>query len=379
MNLSLGKEKISLIIEKTVNHSKLNYSKKKVQKAGESLIIENISKNNPDVYKESMLILSNWRASHVYSLHNITSLVHKIAIKEDRKVIIAKRLKRTPSIVNKLRRFETMKLRNMQDIAGCRAILSTNKNVYKVFRKLNKTREFKVTDYIKFPKDDGYRGIHLVCKCGDGEHGEKGAQYPVEIQLRSKTQHSWATAVEIVDLFTNQTLKSNEGKKDWLDFFKYISHEFSKLENIDNKLVDNSMSESIRLIKKLNIYKKFRAYAGSLKVIEDHVSNNAEGYNLIQINFEEKTLQVWSYPYSDFDKATLHYLNLEKEAEKDNKYVVALVSSKSISNLREAYPNYFADSKLFIKHVREVELINNMKNPHWLLKWITSAGLQSNN
>jgi hypothetical protein len=44
--------------------------------------------------------------------------------------------------------------------------------------------------------------------------------------------------------------------------------------------------------------------------------------------------------------------------------------------LREAYPNYFADSELFIKHIREIEIINNMKNPHWLLKWMSSAGFK---
>lgn len=378
MDFSIEKEGKASNTKTKEGHSELNFSKTAVQRAGEALMVENISVKKPDVYEKSMQILSGWRASHEYSLNYIAVLVQKTAIKEDSKVIVAKRLKRTPSIVNKLRRFETMKLRSMQDIAGCRAIISTNKNVYKVFKKLSKTRSFRVTDYIEAPKDDGYRGIHLICKCGDKEHGEKGAKYPVEIQLRSKIQHSWATAVEIVDLFTNQVLKSNDGKKDWLDFFKYISHEFSKIEGIDNKPISNSLSESIRLIKKLDIHKKFEAYTGSLDVINKNTGNIIEGYSLIKIDFEKKTIQIWGYPYNDFDKATSDFLKLEKEAEENKKNVVALVSSKSISNLKEAYPNYFADSKLFIKKIREIENNYIMKNPHWLLKMMSNAGFKSN-
>ena len=41
----------------------------------------------------------------------------------------------------------------------------------------------------------------------------------VEIQIRSKLQHLWATAVETVDFFTSQTIKSNQGQKEWVTFF----------------------------------------------------------------------------------------------------------------------------------------------------------------
>lgn len=51
------------------------------------------------------------------------------------------------------------------------------------------------------------------------------------MQIRSKIQHSWATAVEVVGAFTKQALKASAGDPRWLDFFKYTSVEFSKLEN----------------------------------------------------------------------------------------------------------------------------------------------------
>ncbi len=265
-----------------------------------------------------------------------------------------------------------MKLRNMQDIAGCRAILSSTKNVNKVKRELNKKREYRVRDHIKRPKPDGYRGVHLI---GKFKSKENGNYYPVEIQLRSRIQHSWATAVEIIDLFTNQALKSNEGKQDWLDFFKYISHEFSKLEKINNPLVENSLAESIRLASKLGVYKKFEGYAGSLKVIESHVKREIEGYNLVQIDFVAQTVQVTTFPFEKFEMATKEYLKYEKRAAENTKYVVALVSSQSIDNLKEAYPNYFADSALFVYNLREVESKNIPKQENRLTKWFASAGL----
>ena len=42
-------------------------------------------------------------------------------------------------------------------------------------------------------KDSGYRSIHIYVK-------DHQTQKPIEIQIRNKEQHNWATLVEIVDL-----------------------------------------------------------------------------------------------------------------------------------------------------------------------------------
>lgn len=46
-------------------------------------------------------------------------------------------------------------------------------------------------------------------------------------------------------------------------------------------------------------------------------------------------------------EAAVEYANAEKKAATKSKIIVALVSTDSIGGLREAYPNYFADSTLF--------------------------------
>ena len=58
--------------------------------------------------------------------------------------MLAKRLKRAASIVNKLRRFNGMKLRSMQDIGGYRAILSNEKKVRKLVRALRKAKPLRM-------------------------------------------------------------------------------------------------------------------------------------------------------------------------------------------------------------------------------------------
>ncbi|MCU8030442.1 RelA/SpoT domain-containing protein [Shewanella sp. SM73] len=357
-----------------MEHCKLIYSKKAVQRAGEKLIIDNIINDDPNGYKESMEILSNWRSSHVNALKHMSNVIQLACDKIDKKHIVVSRLKRTPSIINKLKRFDGMKLRNMQDIAGCRAILATTKNVYKLRRELNKNRMFKVTDYIENPKEDGYRGIHLIGKYKDEENG---VDYPVEIQLRSTIQHSWATAIEIVDLFTNQSLKSNKGEKEWLEFFKLASNEFSKIEERTQEDVFESLMLTVSYIKKLDIYKKFHAFANSLKTIEEQMEIVDDSYNLIRVDFSKSTVNVWNYPDDLFSEAAKNYLILEKEAAKNPSFVVALVSSSSINNLKEAFPNYFADSGIFIKNLKEIEqkyIRYQEMQPNWFSRWLALAG-----
>ena len=259
--------------------------------------------------------------------------------------------------------------------SGCRAILDSKKNVYKLRRELNKSRIFKVTDYIEKPKDDGYRGIHLIGKYKDEENG---VDYPVEIQLRSKIQHSWATAVEIVDLFTNQNLKSNDGKKEWLEFFKLVSNEFNKIESKTYDELLDTLEQTVTYIKRLDVHKKFQAFASSLKTMEKHVEIQDDSYNLIKVDFSQGIVNVRSYSKDLFSEAADNYLKLEKQAAKNGKFVVALVSSSSINNLKEAYPNYFADSAVFIDNLKQIEqthALMKMKQ-NWFSRWLASAGFR---
>src|SRR5260370_41876111 len=122
-----------------------------------------------------------------------------------------------------------MKLSQMQDIAGCRAVMPTVRDVEKLVARYEISNaknpsgrpEFvKKYDYIAQPKKDGYRSVHFVYKYRTtSKHLEDFNGLRIEVQLRSQLQHAWATAVETVSTFTGQALKSNVGSDECKRFF----------------------------------------------------------------------------------------------------------------------------------------------------------------
>lgn len=349
----------------------LQYTKSGVQKAGKSLLIENIINTDPDRYKECMDILSIWRSSHIDVLNNLSRELSVISHKVDDESIVVSRLKRTPSIITKLRRNPKMNLDRMQDIAGCRSIVKSPKYVSKVRKHLKLVYQLKETNYIDNPKPDGYRGVHLI-----GKHvsAVDNKNYQVEIQVRTKLQHAWATSVEIVDLFTKQTLKSNIGQQDWKDFFKYAGDEFANIEGTPQNF-DDSQVQLAKLISKLNIYKRFNAFRVTLNFIDENISSNEHAYCLIKIDTVSNTGEVSLFSERESKEATNKYLAAEKESAKNPTLVSALVNIASVGNLKEAFPNYFADSTLFIETLQSVHSLPPGFGARLLAKWLKAAGL----
>jgi hypothetical protein len=331
------------------------YSKKAVMRAGETLIDKSATENS---HLLAMDVLSNWRAAHAYPMHSLLMTLRQQSVAVDKGAIVVQRLKRTPSIVEKLSRYPEMKLHRMQDISGCRAIVSTVRDVERLAIKISNSRTrhilHKTDNYIDEPKESGYRGIHFVYKY-NGDKTEY-QDYFVEIQLRSKIQHAWATALEIVDTFTNQALKSSRGNKDWLNFFIYAAAEFAKLERRPIGAIPegvDSHSELLRLEKKLNVVARLNAFA----VSADHIMQKQDGktdYFLLELTEHARKIIVSQYSTSDFERATQHYLEKEKQAKIDSSYDVVLVAASSMHALKSAYPNYFADSKDFLKYIQRV-------------------------
>jgi len=52
----------------------------------------------------------------------------------------------------------------------------------------------------------------------------------VELQLRIKLQHAWATAVETMGTFLGQGLKARQGESHGLRFFDLVSFAFAHIE-----------------------------------------------------------------------------------------------------------------------------------------------------
>ena len=209
---------------------KPNFKSNAVNRAGDILCTPGASVED---FLWAFEVLANWRASHGYPINTFQATLRSRLKRIDKKGIVAERLKRTPSILLKLNRFNTMKLSRMQDIGGLRAIVRGMQQVRMLEKKYREGRlDHKLVnskDYISNPKADGYRCVHLVFRY----YNDRAPQYNglhVELQIRTKLQHAWATAVETMGTFLGQALKSGMGDDVWRRFFSVVSAGFAKIE-----------------------------------------------------------------------------------------------------------------------------------------------------
>jgi len=208
------------------------YSRTKVQRAGELLISEN-GFHDIDKWLDAFSIMSNWRACHGYPINTFQATLRTKLKKIDANALVAQRLKRAPSILNKLQRFPGMSLPRMQDIGGLRAVVTTLnqlKRLHKNYKETNFTHSLVAEfDYVQNPKPSGYRSIHFVYKYKLRNPSPYDGLL-IELQARTKLQHAWATAVETVGTFLEHSLKSSEGPEAWLNYFSLVSSAFAHLE-----------------------------------------------------------------------------------------------------------------------------------------------------
>jgi ppGpp synthetase/RelA/SpoT-type nucleotidyltranferase len=324
--------------------------------------------------QEDAEIIDNWRSCHAYPLQVIKMTLLRRAKKIDPEALIAQRLKRRPSIEIKLRDNPNMKLSQMHDIAGCRAVMS---NVREVRRLVKKYKDFHAKspkdrsdwdgsddfDYIARPKLDGYRSIHLVFRFkSTSPEREMYNGQRVEIQIRSRLQHAWATAVETAQLFTGQALKSKtkRASDDWLRFFALASSAFATREK--SPTVPETPTERKEIVAELrdiigrtDIMQSLRDWNDTVHLLEGQERPEAYFYVLI-LNLANRTLALESFRRDEAVASQRAYDKAEKESETDPNVQVVLVSVEDLDSLRKAYPNYYVDTKDFISAVeREIK------------------------
>ncbi len=184
--------------------------------------------------REEMEIINNWRSAHSYPLLHFRMNMEANVRRVQKDAVVAQRIKRLDSISAKLTRQSTQ-LSQMQDIGGCRAILSSIDGVnqlVELYRKSKSAHEFRSEkDYIQSPKPDGYRSRHLIYsyKSARGKYAVYD-KLRIEVQIRTALQHAWATAVEAVGIFTREALKANNGNSDWLRLFALMSAHIADIE-----------------------------------------------------------------------------------------------------------------------------------------------------
>lgn len=353
----------------------LNYSKKRVDKAGRDI------RHGCDeaARKEAILIIQNFREIHLYPLMLIKNHLSRAVKKESKKAIVARRLKRLPTIIDKLERptldgnkDNAIKLTRMQDIGGCRAILLNLEQLNNIYDRLKNSSSvhkiIKIDDYLT-PKDSGYGGIHLVYSCFDDTDEESNwKKTKIEVQLRTELQHAWATSLEIIDTLEDVKLKTSmEGHEKLRRFFKVAGQLVAHKEKacvLDKRESSELVTELTNLEKELNIRSKLFNY----KIAIDVTANNSDlpkslrshqGMFLVTLKKNdithdggEVTLDVRARAFSPKETEEAFVELASKES--DNDFIIAvLVSANEVRNLKKAYPNYFGSTGNFSKFLTE--------------------------
>lgn len=309
---------------------------------------------NFDQWVDAYEVLNEWRAAHRFPLNTFAVNLRRSASRIDDNALVAQRIKRLASVTNKLILMPQMKLSQMQDIGGCRAVLSdvdSVKALVTFYETESRIKHKCVTkkDYIARPRDSGYRGVHLVYRYFSDRKATNDLK--IEMQIRSQFQHAWATAVETVGTFVGQALKSSMGDDKWRRFFALMSTAIALREDapvVPNTPVDREgvRSELGDFANALNVKYRLKTYGDALRLTKK--AERAQ-YYLLELDIRASRLVVTGFAINQLAEADRRYQEAEKSARDNPALDVVLVSVESVAALERAYPNYFADTRVFVE------------------------------
>jgi hypothetical protein len=339
-------------------YPKPEYSRMDVNKAGEILI----NANSDQEYDWALAVINNWRTSHNFPLNTFQRRLRDVAKKINPESLIAQRIKRFASIKLKLELQPNMKMSQMQDLGGCRAILKDIQEldemveIYKFQSRGLKHTLHKEQDYISNPKPSGYRGVHLIYKYGS----DKSTDFKdmrIEIQIRTLLQHAWATAVETVGTFIKMPLKSSLGDTGWLRFFALMGSAMAIAEGKPvvpgtSEKIEELKDEIILLSKKLDVETHLFTFRHSIQVMSSNKKLANAYYYLLDLDPDEGRVIIKAYTQNQLKTASADYMTLEKRIT-DGKRDAVLVSADSVKALKLAYPNYYLDTDIFLQQLKE--------------------------
>lgn len=317
-------------------------TKNQVDKAGRILAKGNESQAAID---QAIELIGQWRALHAAPMESFNAAMAQISMATGIDALTARRLKRMESIRSKLA--TTPRASTMQDIAGCRMIVATPTEVYRIAEAFRQPREGFVrqfeTDYIQDPKPSGYRGLHMIFEY-TGRHAECHGRM-VELQIRSVLQHTWSTAVETIGTFIGHNLKASEGPPEWLRLFQLVSGAIAVGESCTLVPgVPDSFKQLIHELKQNTLATKAHEWTLAFKVGVEHVRTMGPEVEwfILKLDYSDlENVQLGIHPFVDLQTASAQYVETEKEISAGKKLDAVLVSVRSIAELSEAYPNYF--------------------------------------
>jgi (p)ppGpp synthase/HD superfamily hydrolase len=317
---------------------------------------------------EAINDINTWRVSFTPFMQKLETAISQLLATQKITYTRASRIKRLPSIVDKLKVHPDRGLGTMQDIGGIRFIFDQLTDTYTAFnlilqQPIEGFELVKTYDYINghgiSPKESGYRSIHLVYKSVSEQ--EIDNNYKIEVQLRSRLQHSWAMAVETASLVTNSTLKADRNdQQQWRSFFRLISSIFARQENTA-ELADYKNLTHTELCKayyqffnKLKLVDQLQALSTSVRYA-DSINQNGPCICVLILDYEARSVQVKPYSLSNIEDANKQFTQIEQSYSESANKQILMASLEDMKQLPTAYPSYFLDTDRFFKELKAFE------------------------
>ena len=136
--------------------------------------------------------------------------------------------KSTTSISEKLRR-ESIRLTQIQDIAGCRLTVTDIAEQDTVVQSLNDLFEKTIIVDRRQQPSHGYRAVHVIASCLDKM---------IEIQVRTSLQHLWAELSEKLSDIVDPAIKYGAGNERVRTLLTLSSEVVVGMESLETEFAD---------------------------------------------------------------------------------------------------------------------------------------------
>lgn len=220
----------------------MTLSKSQINKAGRLLrkVRQGERTATLDELRNAMDVLKRFRASHSTPLTKANNGLRSMMATVGVAGRPTQRLKRVPTIIDKLVRERTMALASMQDIGGCRVVCSDLSQLRRLEERIRRRRPpVADKDYIRDPNPSGYRALHLIVTY---DHRL------IEVQLRTGPMDEWANAQERVGDWLETDLKAGVGPPELLKLMRLLSVAIAIEEQAET--VDATMVEEIKIARR---------------------------------------------------------------------------------------------------------------------------------
>jgi putative GTP pyrophosphokinase len=156
-------------------------------------------------------------------------------------------VKSTTSIVEKLQR-ESIRLTQIQDIAGCRLIVPDIAIQETVVQSLKSLFEDTTVIDRRQKPSHGYRAVHVLVSCFDKT---------IEVQVRTSLQHLWAELSEKFSDIVDPAIKYGKGEEWTRVLLMHTSDMVAGVEFDEAKLAEKKQKTREKLQEVINILSKY--------------------------------------------------------------------------------------------------------------------------